>query len=542
MPSASWRASSSASRTAATLPKWLDEGGGALLADGLGKGEGLELLLGEVVDVGDVAHEALAEENVGKALAQALDVHGAARGEVLDEADLLLRAGEIGAVGVGGVLLALDGRVAGGAGRRHGEDALAAVAQAHDRRDHLGDDIARALDDDRVADADVLAVDVLLVVERRHLDARPADDDRLEHGEGVERARAAHVDGDVEELRRALLGRELEGDGPAGLAPDDAEPVPLFGVVDLDDDAVDVVVEALAALPPPGHAPGNLVEVGVALRVGVDGEAEGGEPLEPLDLARGERPLAPADLVDVEGERPLGGDGRIELADGAGGGVAGVGEERFAPLGALGVHALEAALRHVDLAAHLEGRGKVARQGEGDGADRAQVGRDVLAAAAVPARGALHEASPLVGEGDGEAVDLRLRREGEVVASRAFGGAAVPVGQVLGAAGVAEAEEGGAVLDRGERLEGGGADALGGGVGGDELGEGFFQPAQLVQELVVLAVADLGRVEHVVAVVVVIDVRPQLFAAESRLVLGVSHPAIDLNAREAGGGARARPG
>ena len=239
--------------------------------------------------------------------------------------------------------------------------------------------------------------------------------------------------------------------------------------------------------------------------------------------------LAPADLVDVDGEGALGGDGGVKLAHGAGGGVAGVGEERFAALGALGVHALEAALRHVDLAANLEGGGRVAREHEGDGADGAEVGRDVLAATAVAAGGALHETSAFVGEGDGEAIDLRLRREGEVVATGPLGGAAVPVGEVLVGGGVGEAEEGRAVLDRGERLKGGGADSLGGGVRRDELGEGSLEPAQFVQELVVLAVADLGRVEHVVAVVVVVDERAQLLAAGSRFVLIFGgHPASIL--------------
>src|SRR6185503_8802765 len=45
----------------------------------------------------------------------------------------------------------------------------------------------------------------------------------------------------------------------------------------------------------------------------------------------------------------------------------------------------------------------------------------------------------------------------------------------------------------------------------------LLQRVQLAHQLVELAVRDLGRVEHVVAVVVVIDLRPQLFDAAFRL-------------------------
>ena len=294
---------------------------------------------------------------------------------------------------------------------------------------------------------------------------------------------------------------------------------PLFGVVDLDNDTVDVVVELFAALAPPGHALGDLAEASVTPGVGVYPEAEVTEPVQAFEVARRDRTFAPSHLVDVDGEWTLGGDGGVELAHGAGGGVARVREKGFAALGPLRVHALETALRHIDLAAHFEGRGRITGEGEGDGADGAEVGGDVLAATAVAAGSALDEGSPLVGQGDGEAVDLRLGGEGEVVAAGAFGGAAVPVGKVIVGGGVGEAEKGAAVLDRGEGLEGGGAHAQRGGVGGDELGIGGFEGAELVHELVVLAVADLGCVEHVVAVVVVVDERAQLLAAEPGLVL-----------------------
>jgi hypothetical protein len=68
------------------------------------------------------------------------------------------------------------------------------------RTDDLRDHVARALHDDRVADADVLAVDVVLVVERRVRDGDAADLDRLQLRPGVERTCPPHSDADLQEF------------------------------------------------------------------------------------------------------------------------------------------------------------------------------------------------------------------------------------------------------------------------------------------------------------------------------------------------------
>ena len=117
--------------------------------------------------------------------------------------------------------------------------------------DHLRDDVAGALHDHRVADPDVLGLDVVLVVQgrARHHDA--ADGHRLELGDRRQRAGAADLDGDPAHHGLGLLGRELVGDRPARRAADEAEPALLVEPVDLDDHAVDVVgqLEALRGEP-----------------------------------------------------------------------------------------------------------------------------------------------------------------------------------------------------------------------------------------------------------------------------------------------------
>ena len=149
-----------------------------------------------------------------------------------------------------------------------------------------------------------------------------------------------------------------------------------------------------------------------------------------------------------------------------------------------------------------------------DAADGAQVLRDVLAAPAVAAGGALDEGAVLVDERDGEAVHLRLADEGEVVAAGEGGGASMPGAQLVLGEGVGEAEQRQAVLDDAERGDGLAADALRRRIRRDELRVALFELAQLAHEVVVFGVADLRAVEDVVAVVVVGDEGAQLLDAE----------------------------
>lgn len=116
-----------------------------------------------------------------------------------------------------------------------------------------------------------------------------------------------------------------------------------------------------------GQAPGAQQVVGVG--EAVDGEA-----------------LAGADAVDDHVQRAGGGDPGVLLAQGAGGGVARVGEGLLAGFDEAGVELLELLHREEDLAADLHQGGEVvAVQPLGDVRDGADVGGDVLADAAVAA-------------------------------------------------------------------------------------------------------------------------------------------------------------
>src|SRR6516165_1626262 len=68
-----------------------------------------------------------------------------------------------------------------------------------DYADNLRNDIAGALHHDRVPDADVLAGDLVLIVQRRILHHDATNSDRLELGNRRERSRAADLDFDIAE-------------------------------------------------------------------------------------------------------------------------------------------------------------------------------------------------------------------------------------------------------------------------------------------------------------------------------------------------------
>src|SRR5581483_2719069 len=206
-------------------------------------------------------HPALLEEELDLLLAEPVDVEGAARDEELQVLDLLERAGEF--AGAAGTSAFLAGR------RSFAHDVGVQVARAFLREliglgrlralvdddiHHLRDDVARALDDDRVADTDIAALadllavaantfDVILVVQGRVLHDHPAHSHGLELRRRRERSRAPDSDRDAFHDCGGTLSREFVRDRPARIAADIAEPLLPIDAVHFVDDAVDVVVE-----------------------------------------------------------------------------------------------------------------------------------------------------------------------------------------------------------------------------------------------------------------------------------------------------------
>ncbi len=498
--------------------------------------ERLELLLGERVEIGKRLHEPLVDELVDDLLAEAFDVERAPAGEMEDR-ELALRGAEEAAAAavVDAALLAHDAAAAHRARRGHAEIGDVARALLRHPADDLGDDVAGAPDDDLVADAHAFPAHLEQVVQRRVRHRRSADEHRLELGDRRELAGAADLDLDRDETRRLLLRRVLLRDRPARLARLEAEPLLQRAVVDLVDDAVDVVGQRVALgrdFFMEANQPGGAVHAPVhrARR-----QAHRVERVEDRGLRRRNGPARHfAQAVGEEAERAPGGIARVELADDAGGGVARVDEDLLVLRAGLDelllalVERGEVVAPHEDLAAHLDDGRRGALQPLRHRGDRAHGVRHVLARLAVAARRRLDERAVLVAQADGEAVELQLGVVGDrrVVVGEAERLADARVELLrAGGAGVGlglDREHRHRVAHRSQAFEHRADDALRRRIGADELGVRRLDRLQLLEQRVVVGVGDLGLIEHVVRVRVMREQVAQLGRARGGIACGLA--------------------
>ena len=167
--------------------------------------------------------------------------------------------------------------------------------------------------------------------------------------------------------------------------------------------------------------------------------------------------------------------------------------------------------------------------------DGAHVERNVLARRTIAARGGAHERTVLIGDGHAEAVDLELTGVGNAPRAERLLRTDEPLVELLEIHGVVHGIHARHMRDRRELLRHVAAHALGVGVGGDELGMGRLDLLKLGQQLVESSVRDLGRIEGVVAIGVVIEQVAQLGRARCSLSadvlrgLGSRRSAIRLN-------------
>ena len=473
-------------------------------------------------------------------LTEGLDVQGAAGSHVDDAFGQLSRAGL--RIGAAVVDVALFGRgQLGAAGRAvGGEDEvaqpslllLALLALGQDRAEDLGDDITGFADPDLVPDLEVLGLDHILVVQRGLLHGGSGHQHRLQHGEGGHPARPAHLDPDVEQLRRLLLGRILIGGRPAGHPGGVAQCTLEVEVVDFDDHAVDLVDE----LMPPGleaiQVVVDLLHTGEDLGIGTDRQPPGGQLVIGLMLGAQCDALAGSHAVDEHRQRTLSGLGRILLTQRACGGVARVGELLLAGVAEAFIECAELGGGHEDLPADLE-FGGMALAGElvGDLIDGQHIMGDVLTGGAVTAGGRTDQLAAAVEQVDGQAVDLDLHQPpraavgGHAVRAKLLQGGdrtVVPGVQLLPREDVLQRVHPLDVLHRGE---GGGdlsPDLLGGGIGRDDLGVLGLDLFQTPPELIELGVGDHRSVLLVVGDPMLPDLLDQLLVLLTQLACGRS--------------------
>ncbi len=261
---------------------------------------------------------------------------------------------------------------------------------------------------------------------------------------------------------------------PARGARDEAEPLLQRQIIDLVDDAVDVIAERRPLLFDGmilrEHLRRGAAKLGQP-KIGRQAEAVHG--LDGAELGRSEGLAHFAPGVGEKLQGPLGGHARIELTQGASGKVARIGVDRLAGGRLARVERGKVGMAHVDFAARLEDLRR-ALKALWDRFDNAHVRGHVLAFVTVAARGRLDEFAILVAQAAGEAVDLGFRND---IERRAFAQAQKPphagaeLLDFLIREDVAERQHRHAVADLGEFLRRRRADLAIGGVRIGKFGE-----------------------------------------------------------------------
>ena len=160
-------------------------------------------------------------------------------------------------------------RAVGGEDERH----FRAVARVVLDADDLGDDLAGLLDHHRVADPDVLAGDLVGVVQRGPLDRRAGQADRLEVGHGVSLPVLPTWTPMCAIFVIACSASYLKAIVHRGLLLARPQPLALAEVVDLDHQAVGLEVERVPLVLPLLGVLDHLLDRVVALRVRADRDA-----------------------------------------------------------------------------------------------------------------------------------------------------------------------------------------------------------------------------------------------------------------------------
>ncbi len=271
----------------------------------------LRVARGKREDVGGLLEPALLVEEDDLLFAETIDVEGAARHEMLEVLDLLMRARELAAaIGACPLLASRDGlahdrrvqRARTVPGKLVGLGVLRPLLREHAQ--HLGDHVAGALDRHGVVDAHIEPLDLVLVVERGVRDHDAADRHRLEPRNRRERAGAADLDVDGVYDGGRLLGRELVRDRPARIARNEAEPLLPVEPVDLVDHAVDIVIERRAPLLDLAMEGDEFLDAAARLDQRIDHEACVTEPREHVRLGLGRHAGHLAPGIGEEMQRP----------------------------------------------------------------------------------------------------------------------------------------------------------------------------------------------------------------------------------------------
>ena len=320
-----------------------------------------QVIAGQPVEVGVVAHKPGRHELLDQLFAQSLDLHRTSGSKKLEPLPLPCRAVHVGAADVDALGVPHQRRVAFRALRRwrplHQPLRAEVLLHSHDMRNHL----ARLFHDEHITHANILAGDLVGVVEACSADGGARQLHWLKIGHGRDRAAAANLHANPCKRGGRLVFLKLPGDRPAGALARAAEPPLLLETVDLDDEAIDLEIELVQGFDLFAAMLDQSLDRGKRLRPGSDRKPHGNRPGKQIGLRMDRQAAGIAEPVAEKPQRSGRSELRVEEADAACGNVAGVGKGRQ-PLGRLLlVEPHEIRVGHVDLAADIKprrGRGK----------------------------------------------------------------------------------------------------------------------------------------------------------------------------------------
>ena len=342
----------------------------------------------------------------------------------------------------------------GGALGRHDPLREPLGPQRQDRPDDLGDHVPGLAQDHGVTGSHVLAPDLVGVVQGGVLDRGAGHPGGLHDAVRRHPAGATGVDLDGEQLGVDLLGRVLEGDRPAGARLVEPRRRCSGDVVDLDHDAVDLVADDRVPVLP------HVVDEGLAPRrasATTRTWSEVGSPQARIaaydaDWAAGSKPsraprpwqTMPSDRVAVTRGSFCRSEPAAALRGLANSGLPASAIEALSRSNASAGRKTSPRTSTQRGHRELVGAGQAVR----DRVDRLDVGRDVLAGAAVAAGQGAHQPALLVEQVDRQAVDLELAQQGRVPRARRGRRRACQAGELLEGERVVEALHALEVVDR----------------------------------------------------------------------------------------------
>ena len=351
--------------------------------------ERAQLCRGQPIQISDVTDHCFFYQLLNQLFAQAFDIHRAPRCKMhngLDQARpvLIRNAGW---------------QFVGAAVRRAG-------FQYHSY--DLRDDIAGATHHHRISDPHVFTPDFVGVVQGCIGHRNTPNQHRLKSRNRRQCACASYLHVNAKHARGAFVGREFKRHCPARRARHKTQPLLLFQRIDLVHDAINFITKLVASCSQGMVVAQTLIDGIDDAAFGRGAQAKFTQKLKGRKLCR--RALKALQLthaITTHRQRTRRRDGRIKLAQTAGGSIAWVGKyfesRSLLPL----VHRSETLLVHINLTTHLDAR-RCRSQAQGNGANGTHVMGNVFTGRAVTARRGAHQQAMFVDETDSQTVELGL--------------------------------------------------------------------------------------------------------------------------------------